>query len=124
MRNLLGVLTPDMLKTKLFTKEMIGTFSSVYFFVYALGQLFNGRSGDKVKPKYMVLCGLVVCGLSSVAFAFTTLMYQRVFMFALMGYSLSMLRGPLVKTISENTIPKYARICCVFSLFRNLQVRL
>ena len=117
MRNILGVLTPDMLETKMFTKEMIGTFSSVYFFVYALGQLFNGRLGDKVKPKYMVLCGLCVCGVSSVAFAFTSQMYQRIFAFALMGYSLSMLRGPLVKTISENTIPKYARICCVFFSF-------
>lgn len=117
MRNVLSVLTPDMLQTNLFTKEMLGTFSSVYFFVYAVGQLINGRLGDKVKPKYMVLCGLVVCGVVSISFAFTGHMYTRILVFALMGYSLSMLRGPLVKTISENTIPKYARICCVFFSF-------
>ncbi|UKI36341.1 MAG: hypothetical protein L6V93_20915 [Clostridiales bacterium] len=29
------------------------------------------------------------------------------------GFGLSMLRGPLVKTISENTIPKHARNICI-----------
>ena len=117
MRNLLSVSTPAMLDTGLFTKEMIGLCSSVYFLIYAVGQLLNGMIGDKVSAKKMVFGGLLICGISSIAFAFCTTMPLRILIFALMGFSLSMLRGPLVKTISENTLPKYARICCTFFSF-------
>lgn len=104
MRNLLSVSSPAMLDTGLFTKEMIGLCSSVYFLIYAVGQLLNGIIGDKVSAKKMVFGGLLVCGISSIAFAFCTTMPLRILIFALMGFSLSMLRGPLVKTISENRL--------------------
>ncbi len=117
MRNILSVSTPGMLETGLFTKEVLGTLSSVYFFLYAVGQLINGVIGDKVKPKLMVLFGLLICGTASIAFAFSRGMIVWLVLFGVMGFSLSMLRGPLVKTISENTLPQYARICCVFFSF-------
>lgn len=117
MRNLLSVTTPAMLETGLFTKEVIGTFSSAYFLLYAIGQLVNGRIGDKINPKKMVFLGLTLCGIASIAFAFSRTTMSSVLIFALMGFSLSMLRGPLVKTISENTLPKYARVCCTFFSF-------
>jgi len=65
----------------------------------------------------MVLLGLTICGIASVVFVFTSVMSVQVLLFAVMGFALSMLRGPLVKTISENTLPQYARICCVFLSF-------
>lgn len=117
MRHLLSVSTPAMLATGQFTKEIVGTLSSVYFLVYAIGQLINGTIGDRVKPKNMVLLGLTICGIASVVFVFTSVMSVQVLLFAVMGFALSMLRGPLVKTISENTLPQYARICCVFLSF-------
>ncbi len=117
MRNLLGVVTPEMLATGRFTKEIVVTLSSVYFFMYAIGQLINGTVGDKVKARFMVLIGLTICGISSVIFAFTNRFALQILLFAIMGFALSMLRGPLVKTISENTIPRYARVCCVFFSF-------
>lgn len=117
MRNLLSVSTPAMLETGKFTKEFVGTLSSVYFLIYAVGQLINGIIGDIVKPKTMVLTGLFSSGIVSVIFAFTHNSVVQILLFAVMGFALSMLRGPLVKTISENTLPKYARICCVFFSF-------
>ena len=117
MRNLLSVCTPGMVQAGTFTKEIVGTFSSVYFLVYAIGQLINGAVGDRVKPKNMVALGLLACGLSSMAFGFEGNVLAGTVLFGLMGFSLSMLRGPLVKTISENTLPEYARICCTFLSF-------
>jgi len=117
VRNLLSVSTPEMLAGGKFTKEFIGTLSSFYFITYALGQLVNGVIGDKVKPKFMVGMGLVICGVASIMFGIVNLGIIQICIFVVMGFSLSMLRGPLVKTISENTIPKYARICCVFLSF-------
>ena len=47
MRNLLGVLTPQMLETGNFTKEWLGLLSSSYMIFYAIGQL--GRICSKMR---------------------------------------------------------------------------
>lgn len=117
MRNLLSVTTPGMLEAGAFTEEFIGTLSSVYFLVYAIGQLVNGRIGDVVKPKYMVCIGLFVCGACSVGYSYVTIDALRILFFGLMGFSLSMLRGPLVKTICENTKSEHSHLICVFLSF-------
>lgn len=117
LRNMLGVLTPEMLETGITTETFAGTLSSTYMLTYAIGQLFNGVLGDRIAPKYMVFIGLSVAGLSSIAFPFLAAPGLQILCFALMGYALSMMRGPLVKTISENTEPSHARTICVFFSF-------
>ena len=114
MRNVLSVTSPDMLKLGLFTKEFLGTLSSVYMLFYAIGQLINGIIGDIIKPKMMIVCGMVLCGLSSLFFSLIDNQIFQIILFAMIGFSLSMLRGPLVKTISENTQPNHSRIICTF----------
>ena len=108
MRNILSVSSVQMLNDG-FTKDKIGSISSVHFMAYALGQLVNGRLGDRIKMKNMVVTGLFMSGLAAIFFLFTQNLYLQTAVFALNGFGLSMLRGPLVKTISENTIPKHAR---------------
>lgn len=117
LRNVLSVLTPQMLKTASYTKESIALISSVYFIVYASGQLVNGIIGDIVKPRIMVFTGLMISGLPLLVFPLFKIYALQILCFAFMGFGLSMLRGPLVKVISENTEEKYARICCVFLSF-------
>lgn len=114
MRNVLSVLTPDMLATGMYTKEYIGLLSSVYFLLYAGGQLINGVIGDMIAPKKMVSGGLVLSGIASIAFVLLDARWFQLLCFGILGFGLSMLRGPLMKIISENTLPKYARIICVF----------
>ncbi len=117
MRHILSVSTPEMLETGLYGKEFLGSLSSAYMLMYAAGQLINGRIGDKVASKYMVLLGLALCGGASCAFPFCGSAAAGYLLFAVMGFSLSMLRGPLVKTISENMEHMYARTCNVFLSF-------
>ena len=114
MRNLLGVLTPQMLKTGIFTKEWLGLLSSSYMFFYAIGQLVNGVLGDRFSTKNMIVSGLFITGFSSICFAFSFGRVLPVICFALLGYGLSMLRGPMMKMISENTLEKHARVICAF----------
>ena len=59
MRNVLSVSSVQMLKDG-FTKDKIGSISSIYFMAYAFGQLVNGRLGDKAKAKNMVVTGTVL----------------------------------------------------------------
>lgn len=117
IRNLLGVLTPAMEESGLYTKTYLASLASVYMIVYAAGQLFNGIIGDYVKPKYMVAAGLFVSSAGLFLFSCCGYGVAGVIGFGTVGFGLSMLRGPLVKVISENTLPKYARVCCVFLSF-------
>ena len=117
LRNILGVLTPAILNDTSYTKEYIALLSSVYMIAYAAGQLLNGVLGDVFKPKMMVLIGLLVAGVSTILFPIVQYSALQIACFIVLGYCLSMLRGPLMKIITENTKPDHARIICVFFSF-------
>ena len=116
-RNILSVSTPEMIKETFFTKEYTGLLSSVCFIFYAVGQLINGFIGDMVHPKYMIIIGLGVSSISTFAIPLFDNRIIHFTAFALIGFGLSMLRGPLMKVISENTAATHARmICTLFSM--------
>ncbi len=114
LRNLLSVATPNMLEEGVFSVEFIGLLSSTYMFVYALGQLCNGVIGDMVNPKYMICIGLSVVGVVTIAFPLVPFAYLQILCFVLTGISLSMLRGPIMKMVSENLPQDYSRTVCTF----------
>lgn len=114
MRNILSVSTPQMLENADFTKEFIASMSSVYMIVYAAGQLINGVIGDIIKPRYMVFFGLILAAIAQLAFPFAGEVFLQIGCFALLGFGFSMLRGPIVKIISENMKPTHAQMGCVF----------
>ena len=101
-----------MLKTGEYTAEFIGLLSSVYFLVYAIGQLINGLVGDMIRPKYMITVGLTVTGIVVSSFPLVPFAWMQVACFALMGVGLSMLRGPIMKMVSENLSKTKSRVIC------------
>ena len=113
-KSLLSVATPNMLKTGEYTAEFIGLLSSIQFLVYAAGQLVNGFAGDMINPKYMISIGLIITGVASVIFPFVPFAWMQIVCFALIGFALSMLRGPIMKVISENLNKDYSRVICTF----------
>lgn len=117
LRHILSVLTPTLLMTGDFTVEHIANLSSTYMLLYAVGQLVNGFLGDFFSPKNMVSLGLFVSGGSFLIFPFIEREILQIICFAAFGFGLSMLRGPLMKIISENTKPNQARLICVFFSF-------
>ena len=117
LRNMLSVTTPELLQSGRFTEEGVALLSSVYMIFYAGVQLVNGFLGDMLSPKLMILGGIGLGGASMVIFPFLPHQALRVICFALLGFGLSMVRGPLMKIISENTEAKQARLICVFFSF-------
>lgn len=117
LRHILSVLTPALLSTGNFTVEHIARLSSTYMLLYAAGQLVNGFLGDILSPKGMVSTGLILAGASIMFFPFIDWGILQIVCFAVLGFALSMLRGPLMKIISENTEPNHARLICVFFSF-------
>ena len=115
LRNMLSVLTPVMLNTAAdsYNKEYIALLSSCYMVAYAIGQLLNGVLGDVFNPKRMALTGVTVGGVCCILFPMMPHGVVQGVVYGLLGYGLSMVRGPLMKIISENTLPAYARTICV-----------
>lgn len=111
-RNILGAVSPQMIESGAFTTESIGTLSSVYFITYAFGQLINGRIGDKIKSRYMISLGLICAGVCNSLFSMSSgSSALSLIAYALTGYFLSMIYGPVTKVVAENTEPIYATRC-------------
>lgn len=120
-RNILGAVSPQMIETGLFTTENIGTLSSVYFIFYAVGQLINGRIGDKIKAKYMISFGLIFAGVCNLLFALMShSLFAEYASYALSGFFLSMIYGPMTKVVAENTEPIYTVRCSMGYEFASL----
>ena len=117
LRHILSVLTPALLSTGDFTVAHIANLSSAYMLLYAAGQLINGFLGDIFSPKNMVSIGLYVSGGAVILFPFINGELLQILCFASLGFGLAMLRGPLMKIVSENTKPSHARLICVFFSF-------
>ena len=113
-RNVLSVVTPNMLATGEYTAEFIGLLSSVYLFIYALEQPIIGFIGDRINPKYIISLGLSVTGIVNIAFPLVPYAWMQVVCFALMGMGLSMYKSPITKMISENLPSDYSRTVCTF----------
>ena len=110
-RNILGAVTPQMVEAG-FTEGYIGRMSSLFFVAYAVGQLINGAIGDKIKAKYMICIGLLGASIMNFLFTQTTATpTAAVFIYALTGYFLAMIYGPMTKVVSENTEPIHATRC-------------
>lgn len=112
-RNVLGVVTPELIKQNVFTVEAIGNLSTGFMICYALGQLINGRLGDMIKAKYMVGGGLFLAGLCNIALAVFNTPILIVIIYSTSGFFLSCIYAPIMKAVAENTLPKYASRCTV-----------
>ncbi len=107
-RNILGAVTPQMIEAG-FQESYIGTLSSLYFIFYAVGQLINGAIGDKIKAKWMISLGLLGAGIANLVFTrVTPTPTLALAVYALAGFALSMIYGPMTKVVSENTEPLHA----------------
>lgn len=110
----LSAATPQITEAGAFTTEQIGTLSSVYFIVYAIGQLINGAIGDKIKAKYMISFGLI---LASIGFwllpQLAGLPNYAYIAYGASGFFMAMIYGPMTKVVAENTEPIYATRCSI-----------
>lgn len=110
-RNVLSVVSPQMIETGIFTVEFIGALSAGYMFTYAAGQLLNGRIGDLIKGKYLVGGGLVLAGICNLLLPFLKGFMPIVMIYSLSGFFLSMIYAPIMRAVAENTLPIYAARC-------------
>lgn len=112
-RNILSVVTPQMLEGGAYGEEYIGSLSSLFFGFYAVGQLINGLIGDRIKAKYMISFGLLLAGVSNAIFLMIAEngSFVASIAYGITGFFLSMIYAPMTKVVAENTEPIYATRC-------------
>ncbi len=111
-RNILGAVSPQMEKDGVFSKEFIGTLSSVYFIAYACGQLINGLIGDRIKAKYMMSLGLALAGVCNFLLPVVSGSSVAVYVtYGATGFFLSMIYAPMTKVVAESVDLVYATRC-------------
>ena len=110
-RNILSAVTPQMIDGG-YSESYIGTVASLYFVFYAFGQLINGAIGDRIKAKWMIAVGLLGAGISNLVFSQVAANQTAAMAaYAMTGFFLSMIYGPMTKVVSENTDPIHATRC-------------
>ncbi len=113
-KNTLSACTPQITQAGAFSTEQIGSLSSLYFIVYAIGQLINGAIGDKIKAKYMISLGLILAsgGLFCLPLLSGHPLYAYI-AYSTTGFCLAMIYGPMTKVVAENVEPLYATRCSI-----------
>lgn len=114
VRNILGTVTPQLRSASVFNDGTLGTFSSVLFAFYGIGQLINGFLGEKVNVKWMISVGLILSSACTFTFAMTDSLPLRLAVWAINGLALSMLYAPLTKALTEHLPQAMARIGYLF----------
>jgi len=110
----LSATTPQITQAGAFTTEQVGTLSSIYFIVYAVGQLINGFIGDRIKAKYMISFGLILASLGFLLLPqLTDAPVFAYIAYAASGFFMAMIYGPMTKVVAENTEPVYATRCSI-----------
>ena len=121
-RNILSTVTPQLIEQGFSEDEYIAPLSSLYLIFYAIGQLINGAIGDKIKARWMLSIGLCGAGITNILFTFLidATPITAMIVYALTGFFLSMIYGPMTKLVSENTEPIHAVRCSVGYTFASL----
>lgn len=83
------------------SSSQLGTIGSIFFTVYAIGQLINGWIGDKVSPYKFVSIAILGTAILNVGMALSQKYSQLLVLWALNGYFQSMLWGPLMRILSQ-----------------------
>ena len=113
-RNILSVVTPQIIEGGAYTEEYIGSISSMFFTFYAVGQLINGLVGDKIKARYMISFGLLLSGVCNALFPYMLDKPLAAHLtYGMIGFFLSMIYAPMTKVVAENTEPHHAARCCL-----------
>ena len=97
----LSIVLPKMIKALNLNKVNAGLIGSFFFWAYAIGQLVNGYIGDKVDSRYFVFSGLLLAAIMNLLVGFTTNLVVIIILWTFNGFSLSMLWGPIIKTLSH-----------------------
>lgn len=98
-----------------FTKGQIGLITTGFFWAYAIGQIVNGRLGDRVSPRRLVLVGMLASAALNIAFGSLSFLPLMIGVWAINGYFQATGWGPVLRTLANWLTPaQRAKVSGVF----------
>ncbi len=113
-KNILSAVMPQMVQETVVSRDQLGMMGSALLLSYGIGQLFNGLIGDRFQTKSMVAGGLVIAGITVLAFPYCPASRGSMALWGLCGFACSMLWGPISKLAGEHASPKAGKIILTF----------
>lgn len=100
-RTNLSIAIPSIENSLQLSSGKLGLLASLFFWSYGIGQLINGYIGDRRSSKRLIFIGLIVSAFANLLFGFSTNYIVMGILWMINGYFLSMLWGPIMKTLSH-----------------------
>lgn len=98
----LSIANPLISEQGLMTIVQLGALGSCFFFSYAFGQIINGKIGDKISPRLMIVTGLFIAGISNALICIINTLIPFIFiLWTINGFAQSMLWGPTMRLVSS-----------------------
>lgn len=90
----------EMIARNVLDKEGAGLIGTALFFAYGAGQLVSGYLGDKIKPQYIICCGLLLSAVCNALMPFFETVAALAVIWSVNGLAQAMLWPPIVKIMS------------------------
>ena len=83
------------------------------FICYGVGQLISGWLGDRIKPRYLMTCGLAVSSLMNVLMIFSSEKWWIVTVWCVNGFGQALMWPPIVRILTDYLTDKDYVSSCV-----------
>ena len=106
---------PDLQRNLHLTNGQAGLITTGFFWAYALGQIINGRLGDRVSPRRLILVGMLVSAGLNIAFGSLSQLPLLILVWAINGYFQATGWGPVLRTLANWLTPvQRTRVSVIF----------
>jgi len=105
----LSTAMPDLRESLHLSSQDLGLLGSGFFLSYALGQLISGHLGDRISPRKLVLCGMLLSTVMNFAFGFFAVWGVMFLAWTINGLFQSTGWAPIMKVLSNWCLPEQKR---------------
>ncbi len=111
----ISIALPDLQSSLHLTKGQAGLITTGFFWAYAIGQSVNGRLGDLMSPRKLVLIGMLSSAALNLLFSFISYLPVLIIVWMINGYFQAMGWGPILRTLANwLTIAQRTRVSSIF----------
>lgn len=84
------------------SKEELAVVVTALTVAYGVGQIVCGVLGDKIKPRIMITCGIILAAVCNISFFFTSSVLLMTVIWGINGFAHAMFWPPIVRLMSLN----------------------
>lgn len=111
----ISIALPDLQSSLHLTKGQAGLITTGFFWAYAIGQIVNGRLGDLMSPRKLVLIGMLSSAALNLLFSFMSFLPVLIIVWMINGYFQAMGWGPILRTLANwLTTAQRTRVSSIF----------